>query len=79
MPATCMQLRGDEGGKGGAGRERQEANLRHACDMQTKCPARGQQVRKRRGKGRGGRGRKGGRRGPRAAVQTEPENQGAAR
>ena len=61
--ATCLRsvlrsnLRGDEGGKGGAGREGQEANLRHACDMPTKCPARGQQVRIERGKGRGGRGR----------------------
>ena len=83
--ATCLRsvlrskLRGDEGGKGGAGREGPEANLRRACDMPTKCPARGQQVRIERGKGRGGRGRQGGRRGPRAAVQTEPENQGAAR
>ena len=61
--ATCLRsvlrsnLRGDEGGKGGAGREGPEANLRHACNMPTKCPARGQQVRIERGKGRGGRGR----------------------
>ena len=61
--ATCIHsvlrsvLRGDEGGKGGAGREGPEANLRHACDMPTKCPAWGQKVRIERGKGRGGRER----------------------
>ena len=61
--ATCLHSvlrsvqRGDEGGKGGAGREGPEANLRHACDMPAKCPAWGQKVRIERGKGRGGRGR----------------------